>query len=772
MSTAVLKRSTAWLPTIFVLLVVLLSGSRLIMLSLERHAEDARAAARAALNRERIALESQFTALTTRAVREATRTNDLLARGARTVISGRDTFLIDPNGSVHAVNADLAVVNAIASEWASVDAKPGGADARFAGPTRQGSQWFVATRAPVLDAKSDEAGRTWAVAYADLERLLANAKLGRLVAAGYDFTLLQTEPGSPRTRPLISSGPATLEDPMTAPIRTPISLEQGASGRSLVLAIRPRDGWYPGTRLASEIGLLALIAWLVAFATHDLIQHVQHLKTQLADSQQQQAALGEQLLMQMQERQDLQKNFDHARYHDAFTGLPNRRFFMDQLDRALREVRSRRRQGIAVALIDIDRFKLINETLGHAAGDELMVQVAQRFEHAGLGMENVLARWEGDQFALLLLDVPSRDAALNASRLLEQCLRERFELRRHRLSITASVGITTADSGLQRPEDLLREADIALAVAKRTEDVTTVAYQPAMGGHAASLVSLEADLHLAIERNELRLLYQPVVDLRTKQTVGAEALLRWQHPVEGLLTPDRFLSIAEESGLMLPITRWVIGRVCKLAAEWRQRLEPGQPFYVSINLSAASLRDRHLSTFLASTLLRTQAPASALKFEISEAGLINNVGEARDQLRRLHDMGIEVMLDDFGTGYSSLNHLELFPFDFVKIDRPFVSRVGTDSANSGIMAAVVQIASSLDIKAIAEVIETQAAAQALQEMGCDYGQGYFFGAPAEAEETLQRLRGRQWSSPPPDTSTREGPSDDDSSTLVLPVIHG
>jgi EAL domain-containing protein (putative c-di-GMP-specific phosphodiesterase class I) len=293
-----------------------------------------------------------------------------------------------------------------------------------------------------------------------------------------------------------------------------------------------------------------------------------------------------------------------------------------------------------------------------------------------------------------------------------------------------------------------------------------MSYSSAMGGNAASLVSLEADLHLALERKELRLLFQPIVDLSTGRTAGAEALLRWQHPVEGLLRPDSFLSIAEEAGLMIPFTRWIIGRVCRLANEWRMRLDPGIAFYVSINLSAGSLRDPQLVEYVADTLARAQIPASTLKFEITEAGLIDNVGEAREVLRRLHDMGIQLMLDDFGTGYSSLNHLELFPFDYVKIDRPFVSRLGAEDANRGIMAAVVQIASSLGLKAIAEVIETQPVAQALQQMGCDFGQGNFFGVPVEAEEALQRLRG---AGTPAYTPVAQ-PDEDNSPTLVLPAI--
>src|SRR5262249_674251 len=199
--------------------------------------------------------------------------------------------------------------------------------------------------------------------------------------------------------------------------------------------------------------------------------------------------------------------------------------------------------------------------------------------------------------------------------------------------------------------------------------------------------------------NELRLVFQPIVDLRTGLAVGAEALLRWMHPVEGVLLPDKFLPIAEESGLIVPITRWVISRAGRIAGDWRGRLDSSTPFYVSVNLSAAALRDPNLAEHVGATLTRARLPASALKFEITEGGLIENVTGARQIVERLHDMGIELMLDDFGTGYSSLNHLELFPFDFVKIDRPFASAPGAEDANRGIMSAVVQIASSLGLKA-------------------------------------------------------------------------
>jgi EAL domain-containing protein (putative c-di-GMP-specific phosphodiesterase class I) len=296
-----------------------------------------------------------------------------------------------------------------------------------------------------------------------------------------------------------------------------------------------------------------------------------------------------------------------------------------------------------------------------------------------------------------------------------------------------------------------------------------VAYSRTLGGDAASLVSLEADLHLAIERNELRLVFQPIVDLHTGLAVGAEALLRWLHPVEGVLLPDKFLPIAEESGLIVPITRWVISRAGRIAGDWRGRLDSSTPFYVSVNLSAAALRDPHLAEHVSATLTRARLPPSALKFEITEGGLIENVTGARQILQRLHDMGIELMLDDFGTGYSSLNHLELFPFDFVKIDRPFASAPGAEDANRGIMSAVVQIASSLGLKAIAELVETSPVVDALQQMGCRYAQGYLFSMPVESEEALQRIRSR---SPVPvlQATIRQRQEPDDSPTMILPPI--
>jgi EAL domain-containing protein (putative c-di-GMP-specific phosphodiesterase class I) len=302
------------------------------------------------------------------------------------------------------------------------------------------------------------------------------------------------------------------------------------------------------------------------------------------------------------------------------------------------------------------------------------------------------------------------------------------------------VGVTCVEVGSQRAEDVLREADIALSMAKSQDDTPVVAYDSTMGGDVLGLVSLEADLHVALERDELLLLFQPIVDLREGHIVGVEALLRWRHPVEGVLTPDKFLAIAEEAGLTVPIARWTIERACRVACEWRRRLPPEADFYISVNLSATALRDTSLVVYVASVLEETSTPARALKFELTESGLISNIGEAKEILERLHDMGIRLMLDDFGTGYSSLTHLQLFPFDYVKIDRPLASRSGSQQADQQIMSATVRMVSSLGMKTIGEVVETEAGAEALQRAGCDFGQGFFFCEPVESEEALRHLR--------------------------------
>jgi diguanylate cyclase (GGDEF)-like protein len=766
-----------WLPTAVVLAVVLIVGSRLIDLSVHHDAAVARETAAKNAIMFSAQIEPLLQRLADRADRQATSAAPVSSKSGAPASLGSvppaaKTFWMTNDDKVLGSRpAETATANDIAGEWRSAESPGTPPGSAVLGPLRLGSLWLVAIRYPVMARYpatargAPEAARAlgWSVAYADLNELIAASRWARLADMGYDFELSQTEPGSARSRSFVSSRMEPLTDAVAARIRLPAAA--AIPGSYLQIAIRPRAGWYPGTLLASEIGLLMFLAWLLAFGTHDLNQSLQRSRAALAAARQRLRAINQQLAEEMQQRLSLQETFDHARFHDAFTGLPNRRYFMDRLDRALRDVRARRRPRLAVIIVDIVRFKLVNEVLGHTAGDELMVQAARRFEKSASAFEGVLARWGGDQFAVLILDVASPEAALDVAGLLQEELRLPFDLRRHRLVVAATVGVTCVDSGQQRAEDIVREADIALSAAKRLETAKIVRYAPNMAGQAANLVSLEADLHVAMQRQELQLLFQPIVDLRSYKMVGAEALLRWRHSVEGVLAPDRFLRIAEEAGLMVPITRWIILRVVRLAADWLRRLPADQNFFISVNLSPTALRDPGLSEYVASLLRETQLTPSVLKLELTEAALISNVGAAHETLDRLHGLGLQLMLDDFGTGYSSLSYLQLFPFDFVKIDRPFVNRTASDTANTGMMAALVQMAGSLNLTAIAEIVETEAAAKALQQMGCDYGQGYYFSEPLESEPALQRLRSQEPFQPHSLEDSLEG---EGSRTIAMP----
>lgn len=796
MEATLQKRRLGSAFTVVVLAIVLISGSRLIYLTAEHRAAVARATA-VSLGTGLVAkIELRLHQLANRATQAAGRGDAaatpattpatavpapaVVAAQARTAKQGTAAH---PIGTVFWMTADDKVRQApataaqdssgLASEWASAESVRPAPAAAVLGPVRLGSQWLLAVRAPLdTHASSRGQGAGWAVAYADLEDLTADTHLAKLLDQGYDFELGQVEPRSARSRIFVSSSTEPLADSVSIRIRLPEGFAPAIAGSYLQLAVRPRAGWFPATNLATDIGLLVFLAWLLAFGVHDLSHALQRSRWALATSRRRFQAINRQLSLEMQQRLQLQETFDHARFHDAFTGLPNRRYFMDQLDRGLRDVRTKRRTRLAVCIVDIARFKLINDMLGHTAGDELMVQAARRFEKTMASLECVLARWGGDQFAVLIFDIPSGELARSTAAQLLEDLRAPFELRRHRLSVTAAIGVTTAESGQQRAEDVVREADIALSVAKHRATEKIVAYSPSMAGQTADLVSLEADLHVALEKRELRLLFQPIVDLRSYRMLGAEALLRWRHPVESTLAPEKFLRIAEDAGLMVPITRWVILRTCKVVAQWRRRLPPDERFFISVNLAPSALRDPGLTDFIATLLKETQTPAWALKFELTEAALISNVGAARETLERLHGMGIQLMLDDFGTGYSSLSHLQLFPFDFVKIERPFVNRTTGDQANTGMMAALVQMAASLRLTPVAELIETEAAAHALEEMGCDFGQGYYFSEPLEAELALQRLQSHRPFEPRRETAPRTEMTEleiDDSPTLMLPA---
>jgi diguanylate cyclase (GGDEF)-like protein len=743
MRPAGLKRSPSWMLAAAVAAVVVLAGTRLITLSVRDHAAELRSTAQGAVSHHAHAIEVELQALLDRARGESRRaagTVDDREHSAPplTAVPGRNAFWITGTGVLFRTgDADPAVSRALAGEW--VAGQPSGRTARgLFGPVRYGSQWFVAAQAPI-ELPAARSASASAFAYEALDGLLLRAGFGRLVREGYDFELFQDAENSRGARMFLRARAAALDEPVTGAIHAPGAASL-ASPAYLELAIRPHAGWYPSAPLAADVALLALVAWALAFGAYDLAHSVRHARRALATARGRLRAVNARLATETEQHDALQKNLEHARYHDPSTGLPNRRYFMSQLDRALRDLHARRRQSLGIILIEIDRFTLINDTLGHTAGDDLLLQSAQRFAKVLDRTEHSLARWGGDQCVVLLYDVDSPADVRAIAGALHAARQEPFSLRRHRVRVATRMGFTCIERGLRRPEEALREADVALSLARRSSGPHTVEYTADLGNAAVSLVNLEADMHLALERGEFGLLFQPIFALQTLRVVGVEALLRWYHPVEGMLAPERFLSIAEESGAMVPITRWVIRRVCRLIADWRQTLPRDADFYISVNLSAAALCDPGLWEHVTSVLEATGVPPGYLKFELAERGLVESVSAARPLLAAFRSMGIELMLDDFGTGHSSLSYLQLLPFDYVKIDRPFADRTGSERANNAITAAVLQMTSSLGLRAVAEVVETEAAARTLTQLGCHFGQGYYLSVPLEAADALELLR--------------------------------
>ncbi len=440
----------------------------------------------------------------------------------------------------------------------------------------------------------------------------------------------------------------------------------------------------------------------------------------------------------IRERRAIQERLARQSFYDTLTGLPNRSLFIDRVTHALGWARPDDATPLAVLLLDLDRFKVINESLGHAVGDQLLVAVGRRLAEA-LRPADTLARLGGDEFAVLVDGLAGDAAAEGLARRMVEALASPFVVEGRETYVSASIGVALSRAGAQGAADLLREAEIALYRAKADAGDRVSVFHPQMSASSMDRLELELDLRWAVERDELRVYYQPLVDLRTGRTIGHEALVRWQHPTRGLLPPLSFIPLAEETGLILPIGDVVLAEACRQARAW-QLVDPAlADLVVSVNLSARQFARPDLAARVATVLAETGLPPHTLELEITESLAMSDAEATGVTLRALHELGVRVALDDFGTGYSSLAYLSRLPLDVIKVDRSFVAGLHDSPANLAIIRAVVGLAQGLGIAVTAEGIEREDQLEALRELGCDRGQGFLFARPRPAAEAGSAL---------------------------------
>ena len=444
------------------------------------------------------------------------------------------------------------------------------------------------------------------------------------------------------------------------------------------------------------------------------------------------------------ERKALEDQLAHRAFHDSLTGLPNRALFRDRLVHALSRAKRQAEQGqvggVALLYIDLDDFKRFNDSLGHAAGDQLLVGVAERIA-ARLRLGDTFARFGGDEFAMLLEDLEDVGYAADVAERIKRDLSAPFEVDGHEAVVTTSIGIVMAapgEAGKDYAEELMRRADIAMYRSKGEGKDRHEVFSSSMN-HSLERLGLEEDLRGAIEREEFRVHYQPQVLISTGQTVGFEALLRWEHPERGPLAPSEFIPLAEDTGLIIPLGRWVLAEACRRGRIFREQISPEAPLRMFVNLSARQFRHPELVEEVSAALTETGMDPHDLALEITESVMMGERSTARGILWALKDLGLTLVMDDFGTGYSSITYLKSFPVDILKMDGSMVEGIDEDPENRAIVSATTRLAHALGLEVVAEGVETAGELDELRSVGCDFAQGYYWQRPCSAEKTMKLL---------------------------------
>ena len=448
-----------------------------------------------------------------------------------------------------------------------------------------------------------------------------------------------------------------------------------------------------------------------------------------------------QLNQEIAQHKQTQRTLLAQTLHDALTGLPNRNLFMEYLEKALHRSRRNKTYLFAVLFIDLDRFKIINDSWGHSVGDQLLIAISRILQSSCREID-IVARLSGDEFTILLEDLPDfKEVIMIADRLLEK-LSSAIHLGSHQVFTGASMGIVFSSTTYQNGTELLRDADIAMYRAKALGKGRYAIFDQQMYSQTIHLSQMENDLRLAVERQEFTVFYQPIVSLKTGTLKGFEALVRWQHPQTGLIPPGEFIGIAEDTGLIVPIGEWVLQEACQQLRTWQQKFPQASSLHISVNLSSRQIKQFDFVNKLAKILADTGLSGENLRLELTETMLMDRGEKTLELLSQIKEQNVQLSLDDFGTGYSCLSYLHRFPIDTLKIDRSFVTPINTEGENCEIVNTIITLAHSLGMKVIAEGVETTAQLTHLKNLDCEAAQGYFFAKPLNsqlAESIIARI---------------------------------
>ena len=447
-----------------------------------------------------------------------------------------------------------------------------------------------------------------------------------------------------------------------------------------------------------------------------------------------------------------QTDITERKVSDPLTGLPNRLLFIDRLGRLIKHSQRRKDHLFSVLFLDLDGFKMINDSLGHLVGDQLLVGVAMRLEKclrssdtvARLGETFTVARLGGDEFTILLDDLKEPADANRAAERLMKALAPPFLLAGKEVFTSISIGIALSNTAYEQPEDMLRDADTAMYRAKSLGKARYEVFDADMRASVMARLQLETDLRRALERNEFRNFYQPIVSLESGRIVGFEALMRWQHPTRGMIAPEEFIFVAEETGLIRELGWWSLREACRQMSDWRAGSKGYVGLTMSVNLSAKQLLQPHLVEEMDKLLRETALPSEALKLEITESAVMADPAAAAEMLQQIKSLGIRLAIDDFGTGYSSLSYLHRFPLDTLKIDRSFISGNGAGDDGIEIARTIMPMAKNLRLDVVAEGVETIEQVALLKKLQCKYAQGYYFSKPVAPEEIAPLLEDPSW----------------------------